>query len=128
MILFAKNPSVFGKRVSDLILNNIRTVVTGTQQKKKDSQKKDDKKNVAASLKKKFNLSKIKNLLNNKQTSLSLTKYNVGKVVKLKDGVATIEYLNIAKAGELIRFLPSYIPGMVISLEKKRNFSYFIWK
>jgi len=80
MILFAKNPSVFGKRVSDLILNKIRTVVTGTQQKKKDSQKKDDKKNVAASLKKKFNLSKIKNLLNNKQTSLSLTKYNVRKV------------------------------------------------
>jgi len=122
MILFAKNPLVFGKVSSDLILNNIRTVVTGTQQqKKKDTQKKDDKKNAAVSLKKKFNLSKIKNLLNNKQTSLSLTKYNVGKVVKLKDGVATIEYLNIAKAGELIRFLPSYIPGMVISLEKKET-------
>jgi len=54
MILFAKNPSVFGKRVSDLILNNIRTVVTGTQQKKKDTQKKDDKKNAAVSLKKKI--------------------------------------------------------------------------
>jgi len=40
MILFAKNPSVFGKRVSDLILNNIRTVVTGTQQKKKKKLKK----------------------------------------------------------------------------------------
>jgi len=50
MILFAKNPSVFGKLASDLILNSVRTVGTGTQQqKKKDSQKKDDKKNVAAS-------------------------------------------------------------------------------
>jgi len=54
MILFAKNPLVFGKVSSDLILNNIRTVVTGTQQKKKDTQKKDDKKNAAVSLKKKI--------------------------------------------------------------------------
>jgi len=54
MILFAKNPSVFGKRVSDLILNNIRTVVTGTQKKKKDSQKKDDKKKCSSIFKKKI--------------------------------------------------------------------------
>jgi hypothetical protein len=40
MILFAKNPLVFGKVSSDLILNNIRTVVTGTQQKKKILKKK----------------------------------------------------------------------------------------
>lgn len=115
MILFIQN-RLQNNVSSHLIKLSTKTVVSG---KKKDSNTKKIVKQDE--VKKKFNLKKLQSLIKNKQSSLFITKYNVGKVVKLKDGVATIEYLNIAKAGELIRFLPSYIPGMVISLEKKET-------
>merc|ERR1712000_590978 len=68
---------------------------------------------------KNIDLSKIKTLL---QTSISnnaykFTDYNVGKVVKVKDGVAFIENLDNAKFGELVKILPAYMSGMIVSLE-----------
>lgn len=48
----------------------------------------------------------------------SYTQYNIGRVVKVKDGVAFIENLNTAKFGELVKILPAYMSGMVVSLEK----------
>jgi proton translocating ATP synthase F1 alpha subunit len=65
------------------------------------------------SLKDAFTLKNIK--------SYSFTKYNVGRVVKVKDGVAFIENLNTAKFGELIKILPAYMSGMVVSLEQQET-------
>ena len=66
-----------------------------------------------------IDLSKIKNLLQNESTSnnYKFTDYNVGKVVKVKDGVAFIENLDNAKFGELVKILPAYMSGMIVSLE-----------
>lgn len=66
-----------------------------------------------------IDLSKIKNLLEDQPTKnvYKLTDYNVGKVVKVKDGVAFIENLDNAKFGELVKILPAYMSGMIVSLE-----------
>ena len=66
-----------------------------------------------------IDLSKIKNILQTESTSTSykFTDYNVGKVVKVKDGVAFIENLDNAKFGELVKILPAYMSGMIVSLE-----------
>jgi F-type H+-transporting ATPase subunit alpha len=39
----------------------------------------------------------------------------------VKDGVAFIENLDTAKFGELVKILPAYISGMIVSLEKKET-------
>ena len=66
-----------------------------------------------------IDLSKIKNLLQEQPSKnvYKFTDYNVGKVVKVKDGVAFIENLDNAKSGELVKILPAYMSGMVVSLE-----------
>lgn len=43
--------------------------------------------------------------------------YNVGKVVKVKDGVVFIENLDNVKFGELVKILFVYMLGMVVFLE-----------
>ena len=72
---------------------------------------------------KQIDLSKIKNLLQESTTNnaYKFTDYNVGKVVKVKDGVAFIENLDNAKYGELVKILPAYMSGMIVSLEHKET-------
>lgn len=72
---------------------------------------------------KQIDLSKIKNLLKQttKKNVYTFTDYNVGKVVKVKDGVAFIENLDNAKFGELVKILPAYMSGMIVSLESKET-------
>ncbi len=72
---------------------------------------------------KQIDLSKIKTLLQESTTNnaYKFTDYNVGKVVKVKDGVAFIENLDNAKFGELVKILPAYMSGMVVSLENKET-------
>jgi len=72
---------------------------------------------------KQIDLSKIKTLLQESTTNnaYKFTDYNVGKVVKVKDGVAFIENLDNAKFGELVKILPAYMSGMVVSLETKET-------
>jgi len=72
---------------------------------------------------KKIDLSKIKTLLQESTSKnvYKFTDYNVGKVVKVKDGVAFIENLDNAKFGELVKILPAYMSGMVVSLETKET-------
>jgi hypothetical protein len=66
-----------------------------------------------------IDLSKIKNLLQEQNTKnvYKFTDYNVGKVVKVKDGVSFIENLDNAKFGELVKILPAYMSSMIVSLE-----------
>jgi F-type H+/Na+-transporting ATPase subunit alpha len=69
-----------------------------------------------------FNMESLKDAFTLKNIkSYSFTKYNVGRVVKVKDGVAFIENLNTAKFGELIKILPAYMSGMVVSLEQQET-------
>ena len=72
---------------------------------------------------KKIDLSDIKNLLKQttKKNIYKFTDYNVGKVVKVKDGVAFIDNLDNAKFGELVKILPAYLSGMIVSLESKET-------
>jgi F-type H+-transporting ATPase subunit alpha len=72
---------------------------------------------------KQIDLSKIKNLLKEttKKNAYKFTEYNVGKVVKVKDGVAFIENLDNARFGELVKILPAYMSGMIVSLETKET-------
>ena len=50
-----------------------------------------------------------------------LINWNIGKVVKVKDGVAFIENLDNAKFGELVKILPVYMPGKIVSLESTKT-------